>query len=154
MKILSIGNRGKNVSQDKYNMRHVHVDQNDTQRPHIGGAGLIHGSHIVHALCETKHRDQTWEEEPKEEETTIAHIRRTTTIHVRRDSIPSGEPKVTEFDDDLAFANPFVVEDPAISNDEALRLDVTMKDGSIMAGGYSLAHLGKHRGDKAETGRR
>src|SRR5580693_10645041 len=124
MKIPKTGNRGKDVSQDKYNMRHIHVDQNDTQRPHISGPGLIHGSHIVPALCETKHRDQTWEVEPKEE-STIAHIRRTTTIHVRRDSIPSGEPKVTEFDDDLAFANTFLAEDPAISNDEALRLDVT-----------------------------
>ena len=93
-------------------------------------------------------------EEPEEEERTIAHIRRTTTIHVRRDSIPSREPKIREFDDDLANPDTVLVEYPAISDNEVFWLDVTMKDGCVVACGHRLAHLSKHRGDKAETGGR
>jgi hypothetical protein len=91
---------------------------------------------------------------PRGEERTITHIRRTTTIHVRRDSIPSRESKIREFDDDLAFPDAVLVEYPAISDDKIFWFNVTMKDGSVMARGYSLAHLGKHRGDKTQTGGR
>jgi len=34
------------------NPDYVHVDQNDAQGPYICGTGLIHGSHVVPALCE------------------------------------------------------------------------------------------------------
>ena len=134
-------------------MQYVHVDQNDTEGPYIGGTGLIHGSHVISALCETK-CIEIRDVGITRMERTIAHIRRTTTIHVRRDSIPSRQSKIREFDDDLAFPDAVFIEYPAISDNEILWLDVTMKDGSVMARGYSLAHLGKHRGNKAETGGR
>lgn len=44
-----------------------------------------------------------------------------------------------------------MVKGPTISNDEILRLDVTMKHGRIVAGSYGFTHLGKHGGNKAET---
>jgi hypothetical protein len=48
------------VSQGENDIEYVHIDQNDTQGPYIGGTGLIHGSHVVSAFCETKYRDKTW----------------------------------------------------------------------------------------------
>ncbi len=86
------------------------------------------------------------------EQRTIAHIRCATTVHIRRDGITSRETKVGEFHDDFALMDTVLVDDPAIGNDEIFRFDVTMKNGRIMASGYGLTHLGKHRGDKAETG--
>jgi hypothetical protein len=68
-----------------------HVDQNDAQRPYIGGTGLIHGSHVVPAF--------------------IAHIRSATTVHVRRDGIAGGEAKVRQFDNDLPLTDTVLVED-------------------------------------------
>ena len=44
-----------------------------------------------------------------------------------------------------------MIEGPTIRYDEILRFDIPMKNGSIMASGYGLAHLGKHGGDKAEA---
>ena len=47
---------------------YVHVDQNDAQGPYIGGTGLIHGSHVVSALCEGERKDKArkekWNSEP------------------------------------------------------------------------------------------
>ena len=82
---------------------------------------------------------------------TIAHIRSATAIHVRRDRITRGETEIRELNDDLALTDAVLVKGPTIGDDEILRFDVTMKHGSIVAGSYGLAHLGKHRGDKAET---
>lgn len=82
---------------------------------------------------------------------TIAHIRSATTIHVRRDRITSGKTEIRELDDNLALTDTVLVKGPTIGNNEILRLDVTMKHGGIVAGSDGLAHLGKHRGDKAET---
>ena len=59
--------RRKEIESCKGNIEYVHVDQNNAQGPYIGGTGLIHGGHVVSALCEGECKDKALEREIKED---------------------------------------------------------------------------------------
>lgn len=60
-----------------------HINEDDAQRPDIGGTGGVSRGNIISAF--------------------IAHVGGTATIHIGRFKVGGGQTKVGKLDDDFAF---------------------------------------------------
>ena len=85
---------------------------------------------------------------------TIAHVRSTTTVHVRRFDISCRETKVCEFDNDFAFTTTIWSCDHSVCDDEVFWFDITMENVLCMASSYCVTHLREHGRYETKTSAR
>lgn len=104
----------------------IHVDQDDTKGPDVGGSRAVSGRTVVSTL--------------------EAHVWGTSTVHVRTLCIGRRKAEIGQLDDDAAFPVGETVRD-----DKVLRFDITVKDTLVMTGGDGIAHLRKHARNQAQT---
>jgi hypothetical protein len=105
-----------------------HIDQNDTKGPNIGRSGLVCWGTVVPTLK--------------------AHVRSTSTVHVRTLCFRGGKAKIRQLDDNTTLSV-----DETVCNDEIFRFDVTVIDALLVTRGNGIAHLGKHARNEPQPSR-
>ena len=76
----------------------------------------------------------------------IAHVRRTTAVHVTTLDVGGRQTKVGELDEYLALAAAVDLYE-TVGDDEVFRLDIAVEYTVVVADLNSVAHLCEHAGD-------
>ena len=120
-----------------------HVDEHNAERPDVGCAGPVRGCDIIPALYRDRVRSRLSEVIRL---LAIAHVRRTTAVHITALDVGGGQTKVGKLDEHLALAAAVDLYEN-VGDDEVLRLDIAVEYTVVVEELKRVAHMCEDDGD-------